>query len=152
MTMMTEGQARYLAEQQRQREYAKQLQQQQKPQMQQQEQQQQQLEYQRHQQQIQQKESQAEAMRRLFMVGKRATSPPTPQPGQYASSSSGGYTFADCAGEINGCETNKIREMRDRYQAVVTPCTFCQRPQCQFCLVQCASCQEPSCRACCFAR
>ncbi|GJJ75309.1 apoptosis regulatory protein Siva [Entomortierella parvispora] len=140
ITMMAQGQSRFLAEQKQ-----KELEEQQQLRL-----QQEQLRQQKYQQ-SQQRESQADAMRRLFMVGKRAPLQNQYPPSNNPALNGTGHTFADCAGEINGCETNKIPGMRDRYQAAITPCTFCQRPQCQFCIVQCASCQEPSCRACCFA-
>lgn len=142
ITMMSEGQSRFLAEQ-KQRELLEQQQLLQQHAY---------IQQQQNYQQIQKRESQAEAMRRLFMVGKKPPSQDQHPPTYNTALNGTGHTFADCAGEINGCETNKIPGMRDRYQAAINPCTFCQRPQCQFCIVPCASCQEPSCRACCFAR
>ncbi|KAI8349710.1 hypothetical protein B0O80DRAFT_138391 [Mortierella sp. GBAus27b] len=104
-------------------------------------------------------ESSADAMRRLFMFKKNqptsASSTTTflsdaqhraPSTDQTEAGSS--WTFADCTGEINGCETSRVPGMQSRYQAVITPCIFCRRFQCQFCAVNCASCQEISCRSC----
>ena len=139
MTMMMAGQRR-LVEEQRRREHQQTLQQQQHRQQQQQQQQQQSSS---------QRGNSADALRRLFMVGKNQlqgqqsqhtqpqTQPEAPQ-----------LSFANCAGEINGCEMNRIPGMGDRYQAMIRPCTFCGRPECQFCAVNCASCEEMSCRAC----
>jgi hypothetical protein len=120
--------------------------------LQQQEQQQQQLQHvhqlqQQDQQTASQRGSSADALRRLFMVGKNQAQQTQhtqhqPQPDVTPMS------FANCAGEINGCEVNKIPGMRERYQAVIRPCTFCGRPECQFCAVNCAFCEEMSCRAC----
>ncbi|KAF9574281.1 hypothetical protein EC968_007050 [Mortierella alpina] len=78
-------------------------------------------------------------MRRLFTAGKNQSSAQNPQnsstsTGAVSASTTasmmgtptGTLTFADCAGEINGCETNQIPGMKDRYQAVITPCTLYQ--------------------------
>ncbi|CAO3574797.1 unnamed protein product [Mortierella alpina] len=169
MTMLMAGQRRLL-EEQRQREYQLAMQQQAEQKVQQQQQQQQQHISMHHTQsahrqpqgQQYHKESPAEAMKRLFMAGKNQSSAQHPQThamstGTLSASvttlgtSTRALTFADCAGEINGCETNRIPGMKDRYQALITPCTLCRRPQCQFCAVNCAACQEMTCRACCIA-
>jgi hypothetical protein len=152
MTLMMQGQRRLL-EEQKQREQQEQLL------LQQQQQQQQQFHVQA------QKESSAEAMRRLFMFSKgQFTASSSLQPPSQPTSDPDASqiapilpvnvlpTFSDCAGEINGCETNRIPGMRDRYQAVIEPCSRCQRPQCQFCAVNCSSCQAFSCRTCCTPR
>lgn len=136
ITMMMEGQ-RKLLEEQRLRELETNMQRQA------------QLEHQQHLHHQHNKASASEALKRLFMVGKHN---PTPQ--QYLQQqghTGSGHTFADCAGEISGCETYRIPGMRDR-QAFISACTFCQRPQCQFCAVRCTRCQELSCRACSVAR
>ncbi|KAG0027732.1 hypothetical protein BGZ81_005342 [Podila clonocystis] len=130
ITIMMEGQ-RKLLEEQRLRELEINMQRQA------------QLNHQQHLHQQQNKASASEALKRLFMVGKQH---PT-QHVQQQECTSSGYTFADCAGEINGCETYRIPGMRDR-QAFIAVCTFCLRPQCQFCAIRCTRCQELSCRAC----
>ncbi|KAG0361351.1 hypothetical protein BG005_008499 [Podila minutissima] len=131
ITMMMEGQ-RKLLEEQRLRELEINTQRQV------------QLDHQHHLHQQRDKGSASEALKRLFMVGKQHNHTQRIQQHEHTSS---GYTFADCAGEINGCETYRIPGMRDR-QAFIVACTFCQRPQCQFCAVRCTRCQELSCRAC----
>ncbi|KAI8602892.1 hypothetical protein EDD21DRAFT_370631 [Dissophora ornata] len=143
MTLMIEGQKRLL-EEERQRQYHEQMQHQSQQQAYSQQQPQQSVSLQQ-----QPKESPAEAMRRLFMFGK-SQQPLAPHPGTVQHHQQTIHmSFADCAGEINGCETNRIPGMRDRHQAVIGPCTFCQRPQCQFCAVHCTACQEFFCRSCC---
>ncbi|KAK3820380.1 MAG: hypothetical protein J3Q66DRAFT_336977 [Benniella sp.] len=140
ITMMMQGQRRLL-EEERQQALVQQQQQQQQPSP---------LRANR--------ESSAEAMRRLFMFNKSQSAPASTQPSfQHSlapddatavSAPGRTWTFADCAGETNGCETSRVPGMQGRYQAMITPCTFCRRPQCQFCAVQCTSCQELSCRSC----
>ncbi|KAK3839544.1 MAG: hypothetical protein JOS17DRAFT_190304 [Linnemannia elongata] len=149
MTMMMAGQRRLL-EEQRQREHQLALQPQQHLQQQQQQQQQHlQLQQQQQQSSPSQRGSSADALRRLFMVGKSQSQGQQPQHTQLqAQPEAPQLSFANCAGEINGCEVNRIPGMRDRYQAVIRPCTFCGRPECQFCAVNCAACEEMSCRAC----
>lgn len=132
ITMMMEGQ-RKLLEEQRLRELEANMQRQA------------QLEHQQHLHQQHNKASASEALKRLFMVGKHNST--SQQHIQQQGRTDSGHTFADCAGEINGCETYRIPGMRDR-QAFIAACTFCQRPQCQFCAVRCTRCQELSCRAC----
>ncbi|KAF9927003.1 hypothetical protein FBU30_003571 [Linnemannia zychae] len=123
MTMMMAGQKRLQKEQEQLQQQQQQFQQQQL-----------QIQQQIHQQQlqIQQQGSSADALCRFFMVGKNqahSNSSPSRISEQQAP------TFADCAGEFNGCETNKVPGMRDRYQAIIRPCTFCGRPECQFCVL-----------------
>ncbi|KAG0069118.1 hypothetical protein BGZ90_000321 [Linnemannia elongata] len=149
MTMMMAGQRRLL-EEQRQREHQLALQQQQTLHQLQQQQQQQQhhlhLQQQQQQSASPQKGSSADALRRLFMVGKNQSQEQQPQAQPQTQPEA--PSFSNCAGEINGCEVNRIPGMRDRYQAMIRPCTFCGRPECQFCAVNCATCEEMSCRAC----
>ncbi|ORZ06828.1 hypothetical protein BCR41DRAFT_360757 [Lobosporangium transversale] len=142
MTLMMQGQKRLLEEEkQREQEERQKLLQQQQAQ---------------HQQLNTTKESSSEAMRRLFMFNKENAQTPSSNQAQSFQSLNpvqpSAMTFADCTGEINGCETSRIPGMCERYQAVIRSCTFCQRLQCQFCIIQCATCLEPSCRACCIAR